>query len=134
MSSRPADSRTTDAGIVMRATAIVRTNSSGSNGSAPASGVPSTLTRRLIGTDLRMRRQARQRRDHADAVGPRLAHADDAAAAHRDAGGAHVLEGIEAVLVDARRDDLAIELGRGVEIVVVVIEAGRLEPAAPGRA
>jgi hypothetical protein len=38
-------------GIVMRATAMVRTNSNGSIGSASASGVPVTSTRLLIGTD-----------------------------------------------------------------------------------
>ena len=31
---------------------------------------------------------------------------------------------VEAVLVVARGDDLAVELGRGVEVVVVVVEAG----------
>ncbi len=51
MSSRPADSRTTDCGMVMRATAIVRTNSSGSSPPPLASGVPSTWTSMLIGTD-----------------------------------------------------------------------------------
>ena len=39
------------AGIRMRATAIVRTNSNGSSAAVPASGVPSTCTRWLIGTD-----------------------------------------------------------------------------------
>ena len=43
--------RTIDAGIRMRATAILRTNSNGSIGSAPSSGVPGTATRLLIGTD-----------------------------------------------------------------------------------
>ena len=50
MSSRPADRRTTDLGMVMRATAMVRTKSIGSNASALANGVPSTLTSRLIVT------------------------------------------------------------------------------------
>ena len=53
-----------------------------------------------------------------------LAHADDAAAADRDAGLAHVRERLEAIVVGARRDDLAVELGRGVEVVVVGGEAG----------
>ncbi len=51
MASRPADRRTIARGIVMRATAIVRTNSNGSSGAVPASGVPSTWTRLLMGTD-----------------------------------------------------------------------------------
>ena len=51
MSSRPADRRTMARGMVMRATAIVRTNSKGSRAAVPASGVPSTCTRLLMGTD-----------------------------------------------------------------------------------
>ena len=57
----------------------------------------------------------------------RLAHPDDPAAANRNAGRANALERVEPILVIARRDHLAIELGRGVEIVVVVVEAGGLE-------
>jgi S-adenosylmethionine/arginine decarboxylase-like enzyme len=37
---------------------------------------------------------------------------------------AHAAQRVEAVLVFARRDDVVVELGRGVEVVVVVIEAG----------
>jgi hypothetical protein len=55
MSSRPAESRTTEAGMVTRATAIVRTKSSESSwpaGAAPlARGVPSPRTSRVIGPD-----------------------------------------------------------------------------------
>ena len=58
---------------------------------------------------------------------PRLAHPDDPAAANRNTGRADALERVEPILVIARRDHLAIELGRGVEIVVVVVEAGGLE-------
>src|SRR5689334_1214667 len=50
ISSRPADSRTMDLGMVMRATAMVRTKSSGSSGEARDWGVPSICTRALIGT------------------------------------------------------------------------------------
>src|SRR5262249_39715924 len=57
-----------------------------------------------------------------------LSHADDAAAAHVDAGAAHVIERVEPVAVGARGDDLAVELRRGVEIVVVVVEAGIFQP------
>ena len=38
-------------GMVMRATAMVRTNSKGSSGTAFANGVPATATRLLMGTD-----------------------------------------------------------------------------------
>ena len=62
-------------------------------------------------------------RDQPGALRARLAHADDAAAADVHAGVAHALERVEAVLVVARGDDLAVELGRGVEVVVVVVEA-----------
>ena len=37
-------------------------------------------------------------------------------------------ERVEPILVGARGDDLAVEFGRGVEVVVVVVEAGVLEP------
>ena len=114
--------------MVMRATAMVRTNSIGSSAGASASGVPATRTSMLIGTDFGMRRQARQRRDHADAILAALAHADDAAAADIDARMAHVRERLEPVLIDARGDDLAVKFRRGVEVVVVIVETGFLEP------
>ena len=50
MAVRPAESRTCDFGIMMRASAIVRTNSIGSIGSASPSGVPSIGISMLIGT------------------------------------------------------------------------------------
>ena len=74
-----------------------------------------------------MGRQIRKRRDHADAILGTLAHADDAATADVDAGVAHVTERVEAVLIGARGDDRAVVFRRGIEVVVVVIEAGRLE-------
>ncbi len=49
--SRPAESRTIARGIRMRAQAIIRTISIGSTGRIRASGVPSTATSALIGTD-----------------------------------------------------------------------------------
>ncbi len=57
----------------------------------------------------------------------RFAHADDAAAADLDAGAAHAVERIEAVLVIAGGDDVAVDFRCGIEIVVVVIEAGALQ-------
>ncbi len=65
-----------------------------------------------------------QLRQQTRTVAPGLAHADDAAAAHRHAGFAHGLQRVQALLVGAGGDDLAVELGRGVEVVVVVIEPG----------
>jgi hypothetical protein len=79
---------------------------------------------------LRVHRQAGQRGDQAGAVLRALAHADDAAAADMDAGVAHRAERVEAVLVGAGGDDLAIELRRGVEVVVVIVEAA--EPSGAG--
>src|SRR5215467_2097928 len=75
----------------------------------------------------RMCRQIGELGDHADAVLARLAHADDAAAAHVNARVAHVAERIKSLLVSARRDDLAVELGRRIKVVIVVVEASRLE-------
>ena len=57
----------------------------------------------------------------------RLAHADDAAAAGFHARGAHVVERIEAILVIARVDDLAVELRRAIQVVIVVIQARRFQ-------
>src|SRR5262249_58507928 len=65
--------------------------------------------------------------DHADASLEVFAHADDAAAADVDAGRTHVAERVEPILIGARGDDRAIVLGRGVEVVVVIVEAGCLE-------
>ena len=49
--SRPADKRTADSGIIMRAMAISLMNSNGSTSSTSCSGVPFTFTSILIGTD-----------------------------------------------------------------------------------
>src|ERR1700737_114322 len=53
-------------------------------------------------------------RDEPRTLTARLAHADDAAAAHVDPRVAHALERVEAVLITARGNDLPIELGRRV--------------------
>ena len=65
-----------------------------------------------------------QRKQHAGAVGTLLAHAHDAAATDLDAGLAHVGERVEALLECSRRDHLAVVLGRGVDVVVVIVETG----------
>jgi len=46
---RPALNRTIEAGMRIRAVAMVRTNTNGSTGSRFSSGVPATLTHALIG-------------------------------------------------------------------------------------
>ena len=76
---------------------------------------------------LRIRVEVGKLRDQACAFAARFPHPDDTAAAHGNAGRADTRERIEAILIDARRHDLAVELGRGVEIVIVVIEAGVLQ-------
>ncbi len=53
-----------------------------------------------------------------------FAHADDAAAADFHPCAPHALKRIQPVLIAARGDDLAVELGRGIEIVVVGGEPG----------
>ena len=117
----------------MRATAMVRTKSSGSSLALHGERRAFHLHQHVDRHAFRMHRQAGQRRDHADAVVQPLAHADDAAAADMDAGVAHVVERVEAVLVGARGDDGAVIFRRGVEVVVVVVEAGGLQPRAPAR-
>ena len=57
--------------------------------------------------------------EQAGAVGITLAHADDAAAADRDASLANVFEGAQAVFVAPRGNDMAVKLGRSVQVVVV---------------
>ena len=115
-------------GIVIRATATVRTNSmssifaSGVSASMSPSTVPFTGTSALTGTLSGMARQRGERVDEADAVLARLAHPDDPAAAHVDPGAAHILQRIEPVGEGPRGDDLVVAFGRGVDIVVVVIE------------
>src|SRR5262249_47653114 len=74
-----------------------------------------------------MNREIGKRRDHTDAILARLAHADDAATAHVDAGLAYMAGRVEPLLVGARRDDFAVKLGRCVEVVIVIVEASRLE-------
>src|SRR5882762_7905483 len=72
--------------------------------------------------------EARELRDQPGAVAARLAHADDAAAADAQAGIAHALQRLEPVAVLARGDDLPVELGRGIEVVIVVIEPRLAQP------
>nr|GEU28319.1 conserved hypothetical protein [Tanacetum cinerariifolium] len=75
----------------------------------------------------RVRIQVGQLGDQARALQARFAHAHDAAAAHLEARFAHVAERIEAVLVFAGGDHVVVKLGRRVQVMVVVIEAGVLQ-------
>ena len=58
-----------------------------------------------------------------------LAHADNAAAADLHAGVPHMGKRVEPVLIGPRGDDLAVELGRRIEIMVVGREPGLGEAA-----
>src|SRR5439155_900980 len=57
----------------------------------------------------------------------RLAHAHDPPATDFDSGAAHARKRVEPVAIGARGDDLPVELGGRVEVVVVVVETRRLE-------
>ena len=72
---------------------------------------------------LGVRVERRERVQECDPVLCLLAHAEDPAAADVDARIADGRERVEAILVSACRDDLAVESFRGVEVVVVVVEA-----------
>ncbi len=70
--------------------------------------------------------------EQAEAVVKGFAHADDAAAADGDAGVADIFEGIEAVGIGAGGDNLAVEFGGSVEVVVVGVAAGLFEASCLG--
>ena len=112
----------------MRASAIVRTKEIGSIFSVAASGVPGMAISMLIGTLSGCCGRLASVDQHVDPVFRLLAHADDAAGAHLDAGVAHACKRLEAIGERARRDDLAVVALRGIDVVVVVVEAGVLEP------
>src|SRR3546814_9290233 len=67
--------------------------------------------------------QGGQAVQQADAVFRLFAEPDDATAADLHAGVAHMGQRIQSILVGTRGDDGAVMLGRGIEIVVVVVEA-----------
>ena len=116
---RPALSRTIEAGIRIRAVAIVRTKTSGSSASRCSSGVPATRTSALIGNAFRMRIERGKLMQQADAIALRFAEADDSAAANGDSRFSHRRERAEAVIVIAGGDDLPVEFRRSIEVVVV---------------
>ena len=70
-----------------------------------------------------MRVQDGQLLQQARPLPPRLTHAHDAARAEADTDISAGRERVEAVLIGARRDDLAVEVGGSIEVVVVVVES-----------
>ncbi len=63
-----------------------------------------------------------------DALINGLAHADNAPAAYRQPGLLHVCQRFKALVVATRADDLGVELAAGIEVMVVGVESGFLEP------
>ena len=107
-----------------RATAIVRTNSNGIEHRRARERRARDLHEAVDRHRIRVRRQRGQRVQQAGALFARFAHADDAAAAGLHARVAHVRQRVQAILEFARVDDLAVEIRRGVDVVVVVVQAG----------
>ena len=73
---------------------------------------------------MRVLGQVRELLQQAGAIVIALAHADDAATADVDVLGAQVFQRVEPILVIAGGDDFLVVLGRGIEVVVVIIEPG----------
>ena len=74
-----------------------------------------------------MRRLVHEFLQHACPVTTALTHAENAAGTDVDPCTADMIERLEAVLECACRNDIAVELGRGIQVVVVVVESGFLE-------
>ena len=115
----------------MRAAATVRTNSKESSALSPPSSRVKRRARDLHQVidrhRLRIGVHVGELRDEPGALRSRLTHSHDASAADADACRANPIERIEAIVEAACRDHLAIELGRGIDVVVVVVEPCRLE-------
>ena len=78
--------------------------------------------------------QVRERDQHVHAVAFAFAHADDAAAADLDARRTHMIERVEPLGEGPRSDDLAIIAFRGIDVVIVIIEARTLQALRIARA
>ena len=76
----------------------------------------------------RMGIEMRKLFEQAHAVFVGFAHSQNSAAADRDAGLAHMGDRSQAVFVNPCRDDFSVELGRGIEIVVIRAQACFLKP------
>ena len=125
---RPAESRTRACGITIRAAAHIRTSSNGSSGGRSASGVPATGASALIGTlsggGSRFASVASMRqRSSIDSPMPRMPPQHTWMPARL-----HARERLQPLVVGAGRDDRAVELARGVEVVVVRGQPGVGEP------
>ncbi len=66
--------------------------------------------------------QGREGMNESDAILTRLTYTNNAAAAHADAAIADLIERIEAVLERLSGDDPAIIFGRGVDIMIVIVQ------------
>ena len=116
---RPALKRTIEAGMSRRAVAIVRARTRESTGSASARGVPLHRDQHIDGHTFGVRLEIRQLMQQANPIFVGFAHADDAAATNSNSRAPHSLNGAQPVLVAARADDAAVELGRSIQIVVI---------------
>lgn len=76
---------------------------------------------------LRMAGEIGEQHEHAKTVLDALAHADNAAAAHLDAGLSNMCECVDAILQSTGADDLAVELRRGVDVVIVEVDSSLKE-------
>ena len=72
----------------------------------------------------RRRRQIGQLQQQPGAVFNRFAKPDNPAGAHFNPGIAHLVEGVQALLVGTGGDDIAVEFRRGIKVVVVIIQTG----------
>ena len=101
IASRPAESRTNDAGIMIRATAMVRTKSSGSSGSRVGQRRSLDAHQHVDRHALGMLGQVGQGAKHGGVIFDAFAHTQDAAAADADARFAHAGQRVQPVLVGA---------------------------------
>ena len=127
MAERPADRRTKDFGIMMRASAMIRINSIGAIGAASASGVPGIGNQHVDRNAFRCFGQIGKRHQHLDAIDFFFTHAENAATADFHAGLPDVFERVEPIGKFAGRDDLRVITLRGIDIVIVVVEPRRAE-------
>ena len=108
--------------------AIVRTNSSGSSAESPCKFFVQwrafNLHQMVDRHGFRVRIEIGELRDQARACKAGFAHANDAAATDVHSGVADAIQRVEAILVVAGGNDFAVELGRRIEIVIVVVEPG----------
>lgn len=75
-----------------------------------------------------MAKKACQQDERAETVVNSFGHADNSTTADFDTGIAHICESLDAVLQGSSGDDSAVELRRGVDVVIVVLEPDISEP------